>query len=50
MEALLETLSVSFSSPAKPEASAAGIPLMGLNAQVNNSGGTMAGGEILYYG
>ena len=43
-------LSVSFSVPAKPAASAAGIPLMGLNAQVNNSGGTLAGGQALYYG
>ena len=33
-----ENLSVSFSVPAKPEASAAGIPLMGLNPQVSNSG------------
>ena len=45
-----ENLSVSFSAPAKPEASAAGIPLMGLNPQVNNSGGTLAGGQALYYG
>jgi hypothetical protein len=45
-----ESLSVSFSVPAKPAASSAGIPLMGLNAQVNNSGGTLAGGQVLYYG
>jgi Putative phage tail protein len=45
-----ETLSVSFFVPAKPAASAAGIPLMGLNAQVNNAGGTLAGGQTLYYG
>ena len=45
-----ENLSVSFAVPAKPAASAAGIPLMGLNAQVNNSGGTLAGGQALYYG
>jgi hypothetical protein len=45
-----ESLSVSFSVPAKPAASSAGIPLMGLNAQVNNSGGTLAGGQALYYG
>jgi hypothetical protein len=45
-----ETLSVSFSVPAKPAASSAGIPLMGLNAQVSNSGGTLAGGQVLYYG
>src|SRR5271170_1448937 len=45
-----ENLSVAFSVPAKPAASAAGIPLMGLNAQVSNSGGTLAGGRALYYG
>ena len=45
-----ESLSVSFSVPAKPAASSAGIPLMGLNPQVNNSGGTLAGGQVLYYG
>jgi hypothetical protein len=44
-----ENLSVSFSVPAKPEVSAAGIPLMGLNAQVSNTGGTLAGGQALYY-
>jgi Putative phage tail protein len=45
-----ENLTVSFSAPAKPAASAAGIPLMGLNPQVNNTGGTLAGGQALYYG
>jgi hypothetical protein len=45
-----ESLSVSFAVPAKPTASAAGIPLMGLNPQVNNAGGTLAGGQALYYG
>ena len=45
-----ENLSVSFAVPAKPGASAAGIPLMGLNAQVSTSGGTLAGGQALYYG
>ncbi len=45
-----ENLSVSFSVPAKPSASAAGIPLMGLNPQVSNTGGTLAGGQALYYG
>ena len=43
-------LSVSFSVPATPEASAAGIPLMGLNPQVSTSGGTLAGAQALYYG
>jgi len=45
-----ENLSVSFSVPPKPAASAAGIPLMGLNPQVNNTGGTLAGEQALYYG
>ncbi len=45
-----ENLSVAFSVPAKPSASAAGIPLMGLNPQVSNTGGTLAGGQVLYYG
>ncbi len=45
-----ENLTISFAVPAKPEASAAGIPLIGLNAQVNTSGGTLAGGQALYYG
>jgi hypothetical protein len=44
-----ENLSVSFSVPAKPETSAAGIPLMGLNTQVSNTGGRLAGGQTLYY-
>ncbi len=43
-------LAVSFSVPAKPAASEASIPLMGLNAQASNSGGTLAGGQTLYYG
>jgi hypothetical protein len=47
---ITESLTVSFSVPAKPAASSAGIPLMGLNTQVNNSGGTLAGGQVLYYG
>jgi hypothetical protein len=47
---ITENLSVSFAVPAKPATSAAGIPLMGLNAQVNNSGGAIAGGQTLYYG
>ena len=44
-----ENLSVSFMAPAKPQASAAGIPLMGLNPQISNAGGTLAGGQALYY-
>ncbi len=45
-----ENLLVSFSVPAKPSVSAAGIPLMGLNPQVSNTGGTLTGGQALYYG
>ncbi|MGP0076018.1 MAG: phage tail protein [Bryobacteraceae bacterium] len=44
-----ENLSVSFSVPAEPQASLAGIPLIGLNPQVNNSGGTLPGGLVFYY-
>ena len=43
-------LSVAFAVPSKPAASAAGIPLIGLNPQVTNSGGTLSGGQKLYYG
>jgi len=42
-------LSVAFSVPAQPTASHAGIPLVGLNPQVGTTGGTMAGGQTLYY-
>jgi hypothetical protein len=43
------TLSVAFSVPAQPTTSNAGIPLVGLNPQLSNSGGTLAGGQTLYY-
>lgn len=46
---VVENLAVSFTAPAKPQASAAGIPLMGLNPQVSISGGSLAGGRTLYY-
>ena len=42
-------LSVTFSVPQAPAASTAGIPIVGLNSQVNRSGGTLAGGQALYY-
>ncbi len=42
-------LSVAFAAPAKPARSTAGIPLVGLNPQINNTGGTIAGGQTLYY-
>jgi hypothetical protein len=43
-------LSVSFVAPAGPAASSAAIPLIGLNPTVSNTGGTLAGGQTLYYG
>jgi len=43
-------VAVSFSVPAKPIASSAGIPLMGLNPQISTTGGTLQGGQALYYG
>lgn len=46
---VVENLAVSFTAPAKPQASAAGIPLMGLNPQVSTTGGDLAGGQTLYY-
>jgi putative tail protein len=42
-------LSVAFSVPAQPAASNAGIPLLGLNPQVSATGGTLSGGQTLYY-
>lgn len=43
------TLSVGFMVPEQPAASQAGIPLVGLNPQINTSGGTIAGAQNLYY-
>jgi hypothetical protein len=43
-------LSVAFSAPEKPTASVAGIPLVGLNPQINTASGTLKGGQTLYYG
>ena len=43
-------LSVAFSVPAQPATSSTGIPLMGLNPQVNPTGGTLPGGQAFYYG
>lgn len=45
-----ESLTVSFTVPSKPGASAAGVPLIGLNPQVNTTGGTLPGGQVFYYG
>lgn len=46
---IIVDLSVTFSPPNQPVASAAGIPLLGLNPQINATGGTLAGGQALYY-
>jgi hypothetical protein len=43
------SLSVAFSIPAQPLASGVGIPLAGLNPQINGTGGTLHGGQSLYY-
>lgn len=45
-----ESLTVSFTAPSKPGTSAAGIPLIGLNPQVNMTGGSLPGGQAFYYG
>lgn len=42
-------LTVSFVPPAIPAASSAAIPLVGLSPQIAPTGGTLAGGGILYY-
>lgn len=42
-------LAVAFSVPGKPAVSSVSVPLVGLNPQVNTTGGTMAGGQALYY-
>ena len=43
------TLSVGFVAPAKPEMSRAGIPLLSLAPRIQSSGGSVAGGQTLYY-
>ena len=43
------TLTVAFVPPSSGAASAAGIPLLSLNAGNNSTGGTIAGGQTLYY-
>jgi hypothetical protein len=43
------TLAVSFSPPAKPSASQAGVPMVGLNPRIDATGGTLHGGGHLYY-
>lgn len=46
---IVVALSVAFSVPAQPTTSNAGIPLVGLNPQVLATGGTLSGGQTLYY-
>jgi len=47
--AVTVTLSVGFVPPAKPEFSRAGAPLLSLAPRVQSGGGTLAGGQTLYY-
>jgi Putative phage tail protein len=42
-------LSVAFTAPALPAASSAAIPLLGLSPTIATTGGTIAGGQSLYY-
>jgi hypothetical protein len=42
-------LTVAFSVPDKPTVTGVGIPLVGLNPQISTTGGTIAGGQTLYY-
>ena len=46
---IVAAVTVAFSVPALPTTSTAGIPLVGLNPQVPNTGGTLGGGQSLYY-
>lgn len=43
-------LSAGFYVPEKPAVSTVGIPLVGLNPQIDTSGGGLAGGQTVYYG
>ena len=43
-------LSVGFTVPERPTITSVGIPLLGLNPQIDTTGGTLAGGQTLYYG
>ncbi len=43
------TLSAEFVPPAHGSASSVGIPLLSLNAAINTTGGTIKGGQTLYY-
>lgn len=43
-------LSVGFYAPSKPSSTLTGVPILGLSTNVDNAGGTLAGGQIFYYG
>ena len=43
------TLTVAFDPPVKPQPSGANIPLVSLSPSVSTTGGTIAGGQTLYY-
>jgi Putative phage tail protein len=43
------TLTVAFDAPVKPQPSGANIPLVSLSPAVSSTGGTIAGGQTLYY-
>ncbi len=43
-------LAVSFVDPVKTTSAGNGVPLVGLNAQIQTTGGTLVGGQNLYYG
>ena len=43
------SLSIAFDPPAQPVATGVSIPLLSLNAAVSSTGGTLAGGQTVYY-
>jgi hypothetical protein len=46
---VVEQLTVAFVAPATTLSTSAGIPLVGLNAQVSTTSGRLSGGQTLYY-
>ncbi|HZQ50629.1 MAG TPA: phage tail protein [Bryobacteraceae bacterium] len=44
-----DTLTVVFTNPAKPQANSPNLPLLSLSPQYASTGGTIPGGESLYY-
>jgi hypothetical protein len=47
---IIINLAAFFSAPERPFTSLAGIPLVGLNPQINTAGGGLTGGQTFYYG